>query len=173
MQQRILTQQSWPHTSTSKHQDYLLPSKGVSIWDESFLPDMLLALSFTRSHRIKRTTLVLVHLAAAKSLQLCQLLATLWTVATGLLCPWDFSRDLQNIPGKDTGVGCHTILRGCSPPRDWTRMSHSSCFAGRFFAGEPCGKPLDHLISHLLQGNLRLKQWESKGLTIVFPVFCL
>ena len=71
MQQRILTQQSWPHTSTSKHQDYLLPSKGVSIWDESFLPDTLLALSFTRSHRIKRTTLVLVHLAAAKSLQLC------------------------------------------------------------------------------------------------------
>ena len=48
-----------------------MPSKGVSICDESFLPDMLLALSFTRSHRIKRTALVLVHLAAAKSLQLC------------------------------------------------------------------------------------------------------
>ena len=70
MQQRILTQ-SWPHTSTSNHQGYLLPSKGISIWDESFLPDQLLALSFTRSYRIKRTTLVLVHLAAPKSLQLC------------------------------------------------------------------------------------------------------
>ena len=70
MLQRILTQ-SWPHTSTSKHQGYLLPSKGISIWDESFLPDQLLALSFTRSYRIKRTTLVLVHLGAPKSLQLC------------------------------------------------------------------------------------------------------
>ena len=27
-----------------------------------------------------------------------------WTVATRLLCPWDF-------PGKNTGVGCHALLQ--------------------------------------------------------------
>ena len=33
------------------------------------------------------------------------LFATLWTVATRLLCPWDF-------PGKNTGMGCHFLLQG-------------------------------------------------------------
>ena len=33
------------------------------------------------------------------------LFVTLWTVATRLLCPWDS-------PGKNTGVGCHTLLQG-------------------------------------------------------------
>ena len=47
--------------------------------------------------------------------------------------------------------------KGSSPPRDQTRISHSSCFAGRFFTAKPCGKPLVHLIIHLLQGNLSLK----------------
>ena len=32
------------------------------------------------------------------------LLATPWTAATRLLCPWDF-------PGKSTGVGCHCLLQ--------------------------------------------------------------
>ena len=31
--------------------------------------------------------------------QLCLTFATLWTVTTSLLCPWDFS-------GRNTGVGC-------------------------------------------------------------------
>ena len=35
--------------------------------------------------------------------QLCPTLATPWTVATRLLCPWDSS-------GKNTGVGCHLLL---------------------------------------------------------------
>ena len=33
------------------------------------------------------------------------LFATLWTVATRLLCQWDS-------PGKKTGVGCHALLKG-------------------------------------------------------------
>ena len=45
---------------------------------------------------------MLVH---AKLLQLCQLFATLWTVAHQLLCPWDS-------PGKTTGVVCHALLQG-------------------------------------------------------------
>ena len=41
----------------------------------------------------------------AKSLQSCLTLCNLWTVATSLLCPWDF-------PGKNTGVGCHALFQG-------------------------------------------------------------
>ena len=33
-----------------------------------------------------------------------------------LLCPWDF-------PGKNTGVGCHFLLQGIFPTRDWTQVS--------------------------------------------------
>ena len=40
-----------------------------------------------------------------KSLSHVQLLATPWTVAHLLLCPWDS-------PGKNTGVGCHFLLQG-------------------------------------------------------------
>ena len=41
----------------------------------------------------------------AKSLQLYQLFATLWTVARQASCPWDF-------PGKNTGEGCRTLFQG-------------------------------------------------------------
>ena len=37
--------------------------------------------------------------------QLRPTLATLWTVARRLLCPW-------NSPGKDPGVGCHFLFQG-------------------------------------------------------------
>ena len=40
-----------------------------------------------------------------------------------LLCPW-------NSPGKNTGVGSHSLLQGIFQPRDWTQVS---CIAGRFF----------------------------------------
>ena len=39
---------------------------------------------------------------------------------TRLLCPWNF-------PGKNTGVGCHALLKGSSQPRDWTLISYISC----------------------------------------------
>ena len=39
-------------------------------------------------------------------------------------CPWDS-------PGKNTGVGCHTLLQGTSQPRDRTQVS---CIAGGFFS---------------------------------------
>ena len=42
----------------------------------------------------------------AKSLQCVWLFVTLWTVAQQApLCPWDS-------PGKNSGVGCHTLLHG-------------------------------------------------------------
>ena len=42
--------------------------------------------------------------------------ATPSTTAPGLLCPWDF-------PGKSTRGGGHFLLKGSSPPKDWTGVS--------------------------------------------------
>ena len=41
----------------------------------------------------------------------------------GLCCPWDS-------PGKNTAVGCHSLLQEIFQPRDQTQVS---CIAGRFF----------------------------------------
>ena len=44
-------------------------------------------------------------------------------------------------PGKNTGVGCHTLPSNRSSwPRDWTHISCSSWIAGRFFTSEPPGQ---------------------------------
>ena len=40
-----------------------------------------------------------------------QLFVTPWTVAHQVLCPWDS-------PGKNTGVGCHTLLQGIFPTQE-------------------------------------------------------
>ena len=40
----------------------------------------------------------------------------------GLLCPW-------SSPGKNTGVDCHSLLRGSFRPRDWT---WASCTEGSY-----------------------------------------
>ena len=50
---------------------------------------------------------------------------------TRLLCPWDSL-------AKITGVGCHSLSRVSSQPRDLTQVS---CISGRFFTTEPPGKP--------------------------------
>ena len=50
-------------------------------------------------------------LSAAKLLQSCLTLETPWTVAHQLLCPWDF-------PGKNTGVGSHSLLQGIFPTQE-------------------------------------------------------
>ena len=38
----------------------------------------------------------------------------------------------MNFLGKNTGVGCHFLLRRSSWPRDRTHISYVSCIAGRF-----------------------------------------
>ena len=50
--------------------------------------------------------------ARAQSLSRVRLHATLWTVATRLLCPCE-------LPGKNTGVGCHFLLQGIFPTQGW------------------------------------------------------
>ena len=62
---------------------------------------------------------------------------TPWTVGARLLCPW-------NSPGKNTGVGCHSLLHGIFLTQDWTWVS---CIAGRCFTIRVLGKPNDTLKS--------------------------
>ena len=46
-----------------------------------------------------------------KSLSHLRLFATPWTVATRLLCLWNF-------PGKSTAMGCHFLLQGIFPTQE-------------------------------------------------------
>ena len=66
-----------------------------------------------------------------------QFLATIWTVARQLLCPWDVFRQ-----GYWSGLP-FSSSRGSSPPRDRTLVSCVSCLADSSPA-EPSGKPLPH-----------------------------
>ena len=43
-----------------------------------------------------------------------------------LLCPWNF-------PGKNTGIGCHFLLRWIFQPRDQTHISCISCIGRQIF----------------------------------------
>ena len=60
----------------------------------------------------------------------CLTLATPWTVAHRLLCPWGF-------PRKNTGVGCHFLLQGIFPTQGSNpRLLHCR----RILYWEPPGK---------------------------------
>ena len=62
---------------------------------------------------------------------------TPWThEPTRLLCPWDF-------PGKDTGVGCHFLLKGIFPTQG-PNMCHLH-WLPYFFTTKPPGKPCETL----------------------------
>ena len=87
-----------------------------------------------------------------------------------LLCPW-------NSPGKNTGMGSHSLFWGSSRPRDRTQVF---CIAGRFFFTalqgdsllfEPLGKSLwgVNILQlsfpfYAVQGHLqRLTKWNFKS----------
>ena len=57
--------------------------------------------------RIPKTLLKVIK-GNWKSLSRVLLFATPWTVACWFLCPW-------NSPGKNTGLGCHSLLQGIFP----------------------------------------------------------
>ena len=73
-------------------------------------------------------------------------LATPWTVATRLLCPWDF-------PGKTTGLGCHSLLwgifltQGSNPP---------------FLLWQPDSLPVSHKRSPWESYLILNTPWEGK-----------
>ena len=70
----------------------------------------------------------------AQSLHLCPTLRPHGQQRARLLCPWD---SLSN-----TGVGCHTFLRGSSQSKDQSHIFCVSHIAGGFFTTESPGKPL-------------------------------
>ena len=69
--------------------------------------------------------------------ELLQSCLTLWPHG---LCSPPGSSVHGDSPGKNTGVGCHTLLQD-SWPRDWTCVSCVFCIANGFFTNEPLGKP--------------------------------
>ena len=46
----------------------------------------------------------------------------------------------MNSPGKNTGVGSHSLLQGIFQPRNHTCVS---CITGGFFTSEPPEKPIN------------------------------
>ena len=61
--------------------------------------------------------------------------SSLWLCCVPLfVTPWNVTCQTSfhggDSPGKNTGVGCHALSRGCSHPRNWTRVF---CIAGGFF----------------------------------------
>ena len=77
--------------------------------------------SYIKYFNIKLTFWGALHIVKwkYKLLSHVQLFATPWTMPARLLYPWDF-------PGKNTGVGCHSLLQGIF-------LTQVSCIAGRFF----------------------------------------
>ena len=68
------------------------------------------------------------------------LFATPWAVAHQAPLPWDF-------PGKNTEVGCHSLLQGISWPKDWSRISlHLLHWQAGSLPLAPSGKPLQYLL---------------------------
>ena len=84
------------------------------------------------------------------------LVATPWTIATRLLCPWDS-------PGKNTRVGCHFLLQGSSWPRDQTWAYSGSFVAGRFSANDIWGSPR---LMALVINICSINEWRNL-------IFCL
>ena len=66
-------------------------------------------------------------------------------------------------PGKNTGVGCHFLLRGYSLPRDQTCVSCKyPALACRFFTTEPPGKLLGICVAyHLIEEEFYLESDSS------------
>ena len=69
---------------------------------------------------------ILINVYVLGRLSHVLLFATLWTVPTRLLC-------LRDSPGKNTGVACHALLQGISPPRDLNYSSANLIFKSKVF----------------------------------------
>ena len=92
--------------------------------------------------------------ARTQSLSRVRLYATPWTVATRLLCPWEF-------PGKNTGVGCHFLLQGIFPTQGWNPCLFH-CQADSFTTVPP-GKANTHQCSNSSSASDLL--WDLEPVT--------
>ena len=81
-----------------------------------------------------------------------QLFATLWTAAHRVLCPWDS-------PGKNTGVGCHTLFQGIFPTRDQSPVSCITCLGRQVLYTSATWKA----HTGYLEWSNRKVHWEMPG----------
>ena len=117
---------------------------------------------FTQSYTVK----VLIA-------QSCLTLATLWIVASRILCPWNF-------PGKNTGVSCLSLLQGIFPTQG---LNPGLLHYGRFFTNGAIGNAqpyifsLSHICScHLAHTSLRstflkVSSFELSGSKLCFLLY--
>ena len=92
----------------------------------------------------------------AQSLSHVQLFATPWTIAIRLLSPW-------NLPGRNTGVGCHFLLQGIVPTQGLNR--HLFCLL-RWKADS---LPLRHLRSQV-ENNIHVKTCTQMFIEALFII---
>ena len=72
-----------------------------------------------------KVVLVFIDMCVCVSYSVVSDSLTPWTVATRLLCPW---KNFFLPPGKNTGVGSHSVLRGVFPTQG---LNLVSCIADR------------------------------------------
>ena len=90
-----------------------------------------------------------------KPLSCVRLIATPWTVAYRLPCPWGF-------PGKGIGVGCHSLLQGIFPTQ------------GSNLGLPHCRQTLYHLSQQGSPTSIcGWLQWDKKGITAITPKILL
>ena len=87
-----------------------------------------------------------MYCVCAKSLQLCP------TVCDPIDCSPPSSSVHRDIPGKNTGVGCHALLQGIFPTQGLNpHLLVLPALAGGFFPSEVPGKCLHCIAAKSLQ----------------------
>ena len=89
-----------------------------------------------------------------------QLLESCGLQPARLLCPW-------NSPGKNTGVGCHFLPQGISPPRDRSQTAHTQMghLQVDSLLTEQPGKPLV-LVTQSCPNLCNLMDWSIPFSTV-------
>ena len=95
----------------------------------------------------------------ANLLQSCPTLRRHGPLPTRLLCLWDS-------PGKNTGVGCHSLLQGIFPTQGSNPSLLSSALAGGFFTTSCLGMPYLYKVTNTEQSIIKLS-----SLNCCLPVF--
>ena len=88
------------------------------------------ALSFSPLREMFVVGLSYMAFIMLRCTELCLVAQSCPTLSDPMDCSLPGSSVHGDSPGKNTGMGCHDLLRGSSQPRDRTQVS---CVTGRFF----------------------------------------
>ena len=91
-------------------------------------------------YRQSHQQVTLPHSSSTANMYLCLVVQSCPTVCDPMDCSLPGSSVHGDSPGKNAGAGCHALLQGIFPTRDWTQVS---CTAGNSLPSEPPGKPKD------------------------------